>query len=101
MSKLNGKTEKQIREEYNAIYEASRQQRSNELALQADALRLQLTAIADAKYVAATPADRRQMHIDSGLIPYDAATYTDEAVQDWMRRFTTEDRQRLAAQVEL
>lgn len=99
MATLNGRTEEQIRSEYERIYNESRLQRSDELWEQAQALRLQLTAIDDARYIAATPEQRRQIHIDSGLIPYD--DYTDEAVAKWNKKFASAERRELAAKVQL
>lgn len=101
MAILNGKTEAQIRNEYEKVYEQSRAQRSDELWKEAQNLRLQLTAIEDAKYAAATPDERRQTHIDAGLIPYDASAYTDEAVAAWNEKYATPERRQLASQVQL
>lgn len=52
---------------------------------------------ADVEYMKMTPAERKQRHIDQGMMPYDDNQYTDEAMIAWFERMGEVGKVRLAA----
>lgn len=100
-AKLNGMTEQEIRTKHAELREVSRQSRSTEDIMAAEKLHLMLVAIDDAKFIAMSPSERKQHHIDSGIIPYDDSLYTDTATANWNKKYATAERRIITSQVEL
>lgn len=84
--RINGMTAEELKEvqlnaynENREVHRAGGTPTEDNVKREYDA-KMALLAIDDAKYVAMSPQQRQQCHIDAGLIPYDDSAYTDESV---------------------
>lgn len=98
-AKINDMTKEEIRQKQFELYDKSSRERDTSLLEESEKYRMMLIAIDDAIHERMSPPERKQHHINAGLIAYDGSLYTDEAVKEWDKKFSSSERRGMKGKV--